>query len=478
MRPSVVRALGPLLAIVFVLLPTPLSPAERKVGALTIWMVVWWLSEAVPLGATSLLPLALLPALGVLPAKDAAAPYANELIFLFLAGFLLARALEHWRAHERLAFGIVARTGLDGPRMLLGLMLATGFLSMWISNTATAAMMYPIALALGGFVPAGMAGDRTRTALMLGIAFAASIGGLGTLVGTPPSLIMAAAAESLASRPIGFGEYMLIGIPAVLLLLPAAWAILVWGPCRGMAPASANAATVVAELRTALGPLRGAERRVIIVFIITALAWILREPKAIGAVGIPGLSDLLPGLTDAGIGLIGALVLFALPAGTGDDRRLLTWTEAKEIPWEVLLLFGGGLSLAAGMEASGLTTRLAGSLSGLAGLPHPVIYLALAALVVALSELASNTAVAALMMPLVASLGTAVGIPPLVLIVVTGLAASAGFALPVATPPNAIAFGSGMVPVRTMAKAGVWLDLIAVIVVTAIASVLVPLVLG
>lgn len=470
--------LGPLFAVIFLFLPTPLSPAERKVAALTLWMVIWWLSEAVPLGATSLLPLALLPALGVLPAKEAAAPYANELIFLFLAGFLLARALEHWRAHERLAFGIVARTGLDGPRMVLGLMLATGFLSMWISNTATAAMMYPIALALGGFVPAGESGDKTRTALMLGIAFAASIGGLGTLIGTPPNLIMSAAAGTLAGRPIGFGEYMLIGVPAVIVLLPAGWAVLVWGACRGMAAAGAGAESVIAERRAKLGPLQGAERRVIIIFVITATAWILREPKAMGGVSIPGLVDYLPGLTDAGIGLCGAVLLFVVSAGRNDPRRLLTWDEAREIPWEVLLLFGGGLSLAAGMEASGLTVRLASTLSGLAGLPHAVIYLALAALIVALSELASNTAVAALMMPLVAALGGAVGIPPLTLIVVTGLAASAGFALPVATPPNAIAFGSGMVPVRTMAKAGLWLDLIAIVVVTLLAITLVPLVLG
>lgn len=468
---------GPIAGLALYLLLTPLTPAERSVSGLTLWMVIWWLTEAVPLGATSLLPLALLPALGILPAKEAAAPYANELIFLFLAGFLLAKALEHWRAHERLAFGIVARTGLEGPRMLLGLMLATGVLSMWISNTATAAMMYPIALALGGFVPAGEAGDRTRAALMLGIAFAASIGGLGTLVGTPPNLIMAAAAQSLAGRPIGFGEYMLIGIPAVFLLLPAAWAILVRGPCRGMASASADAHTVVAERRASLGPLRGAERRVIVVFIITALAWILRESKDLGVVNIPGLSDLLPGLTDAGIGLLGALFLFVLSTGNGDGRRLLTWDEAREIPWEVLLLFGGGLSLAAGMEASGLTARLANTLTGLAGAPPVLIYLALALLIVALSELASNTAVAALMMPLVASLGTAVGIPPLTLIVVTGLAASAGFALPVATPPNAIAFGSGLVPVRVMAKAGIWLDAVAILVTVLLAILLVPVVL-
>ena len=324
-------------------------------------------------------------------------------------------------------------------------------------------MMSPIPLALGGFVPAGAAGDRTRTALMLGIAFAASIGGMGTLIGTPPNLIMAAAAGSLAGRHVGFGEYLLIGVPAVLLLLPATWALLVYGSCRGMAGADPGAKQILAERHASLGSLVGSERRVVAIFALTALAWIWPGPKP---------------FSDAAIGLLGATLLFVVPAGAPHGgRALLEWDEAKTLPWDVLLLFGGGLSLAAGMEASGLTARLAGSLAALGGLPRPVIFLALAALVVTLSEIASNTAVAALMMPLVASLGGATGIPTIELIMVTGLAASAGFALPVATPPNAIAFGSGLVPVRVMAKAGVWLDLIAIVVVVLIASLLVPVVL-
>jgi sodium-dependent dicarboxylate transporter 2/3/5 len=461
MRPRTALLLGPLLGVATLLLPLP-AP-ERRVAALTVWMVTWWLTEAVPLGVTALLPLALLPALGILTPAGASAPYANELIFLFLAGFLLARALEYWRAHERLAYAIVKRTGLGGPRLLFGLMLATGILSMWISNTATAAMMYPIALALGSFVPAGAAGDRTRTALMLGIAFAASIGGMGTLIGTPPNLIMAAAAESLGGRKLEFGEYLLIGVPAVLLLLPAAWALLSYVTCRGMASADPGAQRAVEERHDALGPLVGSERRVVMIFALTAMGWIW-----------PGETPL----TDTAIGLLGAILLFVIPSGgPGAARPLLKWEEAKSIPWDVLLLFGGGLSLAAGMEASGLTARLAGSLAGLGGLPRPVIYLALAGLVVVLSELASNTAVAALMMPLAASLGTATGLPPLELIVVTGLAASLGFALPVATPPNAIAFGSGLVPVRTMFRAGVVLDLIGVVVVVLLAALLIPVVL-
>ena len=473
------RWAGPAAGLVVTLLLGALPQAQARTAGLAAWMVVWWLTEAVPLGVTSLLPLALLPALGVLTVPQATAPYANDLIFLFLAGFLLALALERWRAHERLAYALVARTGTGGARMLFGLMAATALLSMWISNTATAAMMYPLAVALGGFAPAGAAGDRTRAALMLGIAFAASIGGLGTLIGTPPNLILAAAAHDLTGRAIGFGAYLWIGVPLVAVLLPLAWAVLVLGPARGMAGADAGAAAAVDERRRQLGALAGAERRVVLIFALVALGWVLREPKALGVVAIPGLATWAPGLSDAGIGLLGATLLFLVPApGAPEPRALLTWDEARDLPWEVLLLFGGGLSLAAGMEASGLTARLAQGLAGLGSFPRPVLYLALAALVVALSELASNTAVAALMMPLAASLGAATGVPPLTLMVVAALAASAGFALPVATPPNAIAFGSGLVPVRMMARTGLWLDLIAILVVVLAAVLLVPLVVG
>jgi solute carrier family 13 (sodium-dependent dicarboxylate transporter), member 2/3/5 len=460
--------------------PKALPPAAGHVLGIAGWMAVWWISEPVPLGATSLLPLVLFPLLGVASAKDSASPYANELVFLFLAGFLLAAALERWNAHSRIAYAIVGGIGGSGRRVVLGVMLATGFVSMWISNTATAAMMYPIALAVGALFGSGRAADEGRTALMLGVAYASSIGGIGTLIGTPPNLIFAGAARELAGREVGFVEYMLVGVPIVAVLLPLCWLLLVFVLFRRRVDLGADARRTLSERRTALGPLRGGEARTVGVFLLTVTAWVLRERKDLGALTVPGLADIAPGISDASIGLAGALLLFVLSDGSRDAgaRPLLTWREAREIPWEVLLLFGGGLSLAAAMESSGLARWLGERMGGLAGLPPIAVYAGLAALVLLLSELASNTAVAAMAMPIAASLAPAVHQPPLALMLVGALAASTGFALPVATPPNAIVFGSGQVSVRQMARAGILLDVVAIVVIVAAVAVLYPLVLG
>jgi sodium-dependent dicarboxylate transporter 2/3/5 len=443
-------------------------------------MAVWWIGEPVPLAATSLLPLVLFPLLGVASAKDSAAPYANELVFLFLAGFLLAAALERWNAHSRIAYAIVGAIGGGARRVVLGVMLATGFVSMWISNTATAAMMYPIALAIGALFGSGRAADESRTALMLGVAYAASIGGIGTLLGTPPNLIFAGAARQLAGREVSFARYLLVGVPITAVLLPLCWLLLVFVLFPRKVDLGPEARRTLAERRSELGRLRGGEARTVGVFLVTVAAWLLRERKEMGSLTIPGLTDLAPGLSDASVGLAGALLLFVVPDGSprATTRPLLTWREAKEIPWEVLLLFGGGLSLAAAMESSGLARWLGERMGGLAGYPSIVVYGGLAALVLILSELASNTAVAAMAMPIAASLAPAVGQPPLALMLVGALAASTGFALPVATPPNAIVFGSGQVTVRQMAKAGILLDLIAIAVIVVAVSVLYPLVFG
>ena len=443
-------------------------------------MALWWLTEPVPLAATSLLPIVLFPLLGVRSAKDAAAPYANELVFLFLAGFLLAAALEKWNAHSRIAYSIVAGIGGGARRVVFGVMLATGFVSMWISNTATAAMMYPIALAVGALFGAGRDADATRTALMLGVAYAASIGGMATLIGTPPNLIFAGATKELAGRPVGFAEFLLVGLPIAAVLLPLTWALLVFGLFRGTVDLGPDATRELRERRAALGPLRGGEVRTVVVFLVTVVAWLMRETKEMGAVTLPGLSEVAPGMTDASVGLAGALLLFVVPDRDprAGGRPLLTWREARDVPWDVLLLFGGGLSLAAAMESSGLAGWLAGGLGGLAGAPRLVVYAAFAGLVLLLSELASNTAVAAMMMPIAAALAPAVNEPPIALMLVAALAASTGFALPVATPPNAIVFGSGQVSVRQMARAGVLLDVLALAVIVAAVALLYPIVFG
>lgn len=481
MRRAALLAAGPAVWLfLLVAAPASLSAAGRQVLGIAGWMAVWWLGEPVPLGATSLLPIILFPLLGVRSAKDAAAPYANELVFLFLAGFLLAAALEKWNAHSRIAYGIVSGIGGGARRAVLAVMLATGFISMWISNTATAAMMYPIALAIGALFGSGTAADRTRTALMLGVAYSASIGGVGTLLGTPPNLIFAGAARELAGREVSFVDFMKIGTPIVAVLLPLCWVLLVFVLFRGKVDMGADARRTLRERRAALGPIRGGEARTIVIFLLTVAGWLLRERKDLGAVTIPGLADLAPGVTDASVGLAGALLLFVTSdrAPRSGGRPLLTWREAREIPWEVLLLFGGGLSLAAAMESSGLARWLGGNLGSLAGSSRFAVYGGLALVVLVLSELASNTAVAAMAMPIAASLAPAVGEPPLALMLVAALAASTGFALPVATPPNAIVFGSGQVSVRQMARAGIVLDLIAVAVIVLAVLLLYPAVFG
>lgn len=478
---SLARWAGPVLGLTVALIaPAELPPVARRTLGAGTWMVVWWITECVPIVATSLLPLALFPLLGIATTSQAAAPYANELVFLFLAGFLLAAGLERWSCHVRIAYRLLALVGLTSRRAVLGVMLATGAISMWISNTATAAMMYPIALAIGALFPADDAGGDVRAALMLGVAYAASIGGMGTVIGSPPNLVVAGALRELASTPVSFVQFMALGLPMVVLLLPLCWITLVFVSFRRVSHLGEGGEALIRDRLAALGPVRGGEARMFLVFGATALAWILREPKAIGSVTLPGLTDLLPRLSDAAIGVLAAVMLFLLPATTreGERRPLLTWSEARGIPWDVLLFFGAGLSLAGALETLGLTTWLGEGLAGLGGAPGWLIYLGLAVTVVALSELASNLAVATMMMPIAMALGVSLNQPPALLMLVAGFAASAGFALPIATPPNAIVFGSGALTVRQMARAGLLLDLIAILVIAAVIALLGPIVLA
>ncbi len=461
------------------LAPSGLDPAGARVLGLALWMASWWVSAVVPLAATSLLPIVVLPLFGLRTARQAAETYGNELVFLFLAGFILAAALERWHSHARIAYGLVAAIGTSARRVVLGVMVATAFVSMWISNTATAAMMFPITVAIGELFDRSEAGHRTRMALFLGMAYAASIGGMATLIGTPPNLVVAGAIKDLTGQAVDFGRFMLLGLPITLLLLPLTWLLLVYVIFRGGASLGASAQELIAERRRSLGKLRGGEAKVMAIFVGAAFAWFFREPKDLGGFVVPGLTQLAPGLSDTGIGLIAAVLLFTLRgrAPDGTTRPLIKWEEAKRLPWEVLLLFGGGLALASAMDSSGLTTWIAGHLTGLKGLPLPLLFLGIATLVVVLGEFASNLAVATMMMPLAVSLAAAVGQPPVVLMLVAGFSASLGFALPVATPPNAIVFGSGEIPMRQMVKAGLLIDVVGIIVVAVLLSILAPLVL-
>lgn len=472
---------GPLVCLALLLLPAPagLTPAGWRTAAVALLMAVWWITEAVPIPVTSLLPLALFPALGVLDMPAAAAPYADELIFLFMGGFFIAAAMERSGLHRRIALRIVAAVGTSPSRLVLGFMLATAFVSMWISNTATAAMMLPIALAVSEMLrPAADDGPyHFGVALMLGIAYAASIGGVATLIGTPPNAIMAGAARELAGVQVGFGQWMLVGVPVAAVLLPAGWLLLT----RVLHPPGrlvGDAEAVIQRERASLGRMSRAERVVATVFVLTALAWIFRSPKVIGSVRLPGIATFAPGLLDSTIAMIAALLLFSIPTDLGRREFALDWRAASRISWGVLLLFGGGLSLAHAMDVSGLATWIGSFVSTLRSVPTWVVIVAVTTLIVFLTEITSNAATATMAMPIMAGAATALGMPPIVLMACAGLSASMAFMLPVATPPNAIVFGSGYLSIPQMARAGLLMNFVSIGLISLVGVLLVPALLG
>lgn len=479
--------LGAIAFVAVLLVPPPagLPPTAWRTVACAVLMAIWWTTEAIPIAATALLPLVLFPAFGVLEMQDAAAPYANEIVFLAVGGFMLALALERCGLHRRIAFAIVAAVGTRPRRLVLGFMLASAFLSMWISNTATTAMMYPIAMAIAVVFqrrderpsPEDRGSHDLGICLMLGIAYAASIGGVTTLIGTPPNAVLAAAASQMLGVRIGFAEWMAVGVPLAAVFLPIGWLLLVrWlhplGALRG------DAGEALATERSALGPMSRAERLVAVVFVLTALAWVLRAPKQFGSVSLPGIETVLPWVKDSTIAVASALVLFVLPVDWRRGEFALDWATANRIPWGVILLFGGGLSLARAMEVTGLAAQVGGSVTALGALPEWAILAAVAAVFLFLTELTSNVATATMAMPVLAGAAAGLGVPPLQLMATAALSVSMAFMLPVATPPNAIVFASGYLTVPQMARAGLWFNLVALVLVTAVAVLLVPMLLG
>ena len=472
---------GAVTFIVMLMTPAPggLSSQAWRAAAVATLMAAWWMTEAIPIPATAMLPLVLFPALGVLEMADAAAPYAQDLIFLFMGGFLIAVSLERWGLHRRIALAIMAAVGTGPRRLVLGFMIGTAFLSMWISNTATAAMMLPIAVAVGETLrpkdndapyPFGIA-------LMLGVAYAASIGGVATLIGTPPNAVFAAAASELLGVEIGFGEWIVVGLPVAILFLPIAWLVLV-GVLYPPGELAGDAGEVLRREREGLGPASRGEWTVGIVFTATALAWIFRAPKSLGFMDIPGLQTWAPSIRDSTIAMGAAVLLFILPVNWRNGVFALDWRTARRIPWGVLVLFGGGLSLARGMDRSGLTEAIGGMVGILEGVPVFVILGAVAVLFVFLTEITSNTATATMAMPVMAGVAAGLDIAPLTVMATAALACSMAFMLPVATPPNAIVFGSGYLTIPQMSRAGILLNILAVAIITATATFLIPAVLA
>ncbi|MFW6078941.1 MAG: SLC13 family permease [Gemmatimonadota bacterium] len=472
--------LGILLFVGVLLAPMPegISVAAQRTAAVAALMAVWWMTEALPLPATSLLPLVLFPALDILSPTDAATPYANPVIFLFMGGFLLALAMQRWGLHRRIALTIVGLIGTGPRRLVLGFMVATAVPSAWVSNTATAAMMLPIGIAIAELLRPddSEAPFPFGIVLMLGIAYGATIGGVATLIGTPPNAILAAAADELLGTEVGFFEWMRVGVPLAAVMLPLGWAALVFGPYRPR-PLPGDADAVLRAERSSLGPLRPGETITMAVFGLTVLGWLFREPKTIGPLELPGLETVMPGLHDATIAMAGALLLFILPVDRRGRTFVLDWETARGLPWGVLLLFGGGLSLARAFEVSGLTAAIAQLVGGLGALPPLLLIGSICLVFLLLTELTSNTATASLGMPVLAAAAAGLGQDPLVFMAAGALACSAAFMMPVATPPNAIAFGSGYVRIGEMIRAGVRLNAIALVLMTVAAYVLVGAVL-
>jgi sodium-dependent dicarboxylate transporter 2/3/5 len=472
------RFAGPVLAVlVYVLLPeayaaegarVAFSHAGRATTALAAWMALWWLTEAIEIPATALLPLVVLPLVGAGPIREVAAPYAHDLIFLFMGGFVLSMAMQRWELHRRIALVTLSIVGTNPPRIVAGFMIATAGLSMWLSNTATTIMMLPIALSVVAMVGdrqgGAIAEERHRLAvcLMLGIAYAASIGGVGTIIGSPPNLFLVSYIRESLGRDITFAQWMAMGLPLVLVFLPVTW----WLLTRVLFPLPSRAlggADAIRAAHVALPPMSVAERTVTVVFGAAALAWIGRA--WLTGVTVAGVRPLA-GLTDSGIAMTAALSLFVLPSRSAGAGAVMRWRDLDAMPWGILVLFGGGLSLAAAIQANGVDAFLGRQAAAWQGIPSWLLIVLVTTLVIFLTELTSNTATAATFVPILGGIAPGLGVHPYLLIVPAALAASWAFMLPVATPPNAIVFGSGHVSVADMRRAGVRLNIAGIVILT------------
>jgi sodium-dependent dicarboxylate transporter 2/3/5 len=457
---------GPLLFVLLMLLEPPqgMSDEAWRVTAITLWMATWWISEAIPIPVTALLPIVGFPLLGVAQIQAVAHNYAHHLIFLFLGGFWIAIAMEKWNLHRRIALYILRLVGSRPDRVVLGFMLATAFLSMWISNTATTMLMLPIAMAVIGKATLDPQ-SRFATSLMLGIAYAASIGGVATLIGTPPNAVLAGVLDTLFGVKISFVQWFLFGFPLAAVMFLGCWLYLTRIALPSEFPRiEAGTSIIQAELQT-LGPLCPAERWILGVFGGVASLWLFK-----------GMLPFAPiqTLPDSVIAMAGALLLFVIPVDLRQGVFLLDWKSALRVPWEVIILFGGGFALAHGFEQSGLTVWIGSQLAFLSSVHWVLTILGIASITIFLTEVTSNTATASMLLPIIASICIGVGIHPFGPMVAAALAASFAFMLPVATPPNAIVYASGRVTIPQMARIGFWLNLGGILLILTFVSLLLP----
>jgi len=467
--------IAPLLSLSLILF-TDLAPDNPKITytlAIAILMAIWWVTEAIPLAATALLPVILFPLFGVVDGKTISAMYFNHLIFLFIGGFLMALAMERWNLHKRIAIKILIFFGISPGRILMGFMFATAFLSMWMSNTATTMMMIPIALSIIYKLEEILGEAKLGTysiGLLLGIAYSASIGGIATLVGTPPNLSFARIANIIfpAMPEISFADWLVFAIWITLLVFAAAWSLLYLMYRPKHAWDGVNREEFKKEYQL-LGKAKPEEKIIFVLFVLMALLWVFRSGFHIGFVNIPGWSQLFSNpsyINDGTVAITIAIILFIIPSSSSNGERLMNWETANRLPWHIVLLFGGGFALAKGFVDSGLSMWFGEQLSGLAG-THPMVLTGvIVAMMSFLTELTSNIASTEMILPILAGLAVSIQINPLLLMIPATLAASLAFMLPVATPPNAIIFGTGYIQIKDMVKTGFLLNLVGIIVTT------------
>lgn len=464
--------LGPLVFILLIIYADPigLSKEGKAILASTIWIAIWWITEAAPISVTALLPIILFPLTDGLDLKTTTAAFGHKFIFLFIGGFVLAIAIEKWNLHKRIALNIIRLVGTNKSNIILGFMIATAFLSMWISNTATSVMMLPVALAIIAQLK-----DNPKTlenenitfgkALMLAIAYSASIGGMATLIGTPPNLVFAGVIKTNYNIEITFLEWMSFGLPVSIILLTICWAYLTKYAFKFKSKEFSSGKDEINKQIKSLGKISYEEKTVLIVFIITALLWIIQSFV---------LKKFIPNIDDTIIAIISAVTLFILPT-KNIKSTILKWEDTAKLPWGILLLFGGGMALAKGFDSSGLAVWIGNQLTSLEAFPFILLLLILIASVNFLTEITSNLATTAMILPVLVSLSSVINIHPYFLLIGATVAASCAFMLPVATPPNAVVFGSKLLTINDMVKKGFWMNLISIFVLTILVYFLVPI---
>ena len=472
-KQNIGRILGPLafFYILFFFHPDDLSVSANAVLASVAWVAIWWITEAIPIYVTALLPLILFPLTGGLSLTETATSYGHKYIFLYMGGFILAIAIEKWNLHKRIALTIINLIGTNVINIILGFMLATAFLSMWISNTAATVIILPIAMAIVYQLNDNPDTEKNENkifgkALMLAIAYSASIGGISTLIGTPTNLVLAGVVQATFGKEITFSEWFILGFPIAVLLLFLSWIYLTRFAFSFKQKEFPGGRKEISLRLKALGKIGFEEKMVLGVFVITAFAWIARSFL---------LQRLIPSMDDTIIAMCTVIILFLLPTKQ-KGKKLIEWEDAVKLPWGILLLFGGGLTLALGFESSGLALWIGGKLSALQVLPFFLLLMILITIVNFLTEITSNIATTAILLPVLVSLAPVLGVHPYYLMIAATLAASCAFMLPVATPPNAVVFGSGYLEMQDMVKKGFWLNIISILILSVVVYIVLPMV--